>query len=269
MRLNRISILEAILKRLQLLIPLLGGLEKEYLFSWDNVPGNDSEILLRFLRDYLTIGWAEKAEIRKSDDGKTIRIFKDENSAEIMIEEQKENATLKIRDGITLDLIIKREDGKLNIYERDVVKQLKEDIWDLLKENYNIDFKYRKIDLVELIGDQQKWQNIYQLASDIKSDARWRDVYVLDEIDEPVVEALIGVLETHPDADIRKRAIFLLGKIGDERAVKPLLEVLEENPDEASKAINEIGMKTFLKVLPEIDMKNRKWYFCVNKRAYI
>jgi HEAT repeat protein len=168
-----------------------------------------------------------------------------------------------------LELLILLSGLKKESLEEENVKQLKKDIWSLIGENYDIDFKCSKDDFVGLLGDQQKWQNIVQLASDIKSDAQWRNVYVLDEIDEPAVDALIEVLRTHPDADIRKRAIFLLGKIGDERAVKPLLEVLEENPDEASKAINEIGMKAFLKVLPEIDMKNRKWYFCINKRAYI
>jgi hypothetical protein len=88
-----------------------------YLFSCDNVPGNDSERLIKFLRDDLDIGWVESAEIRKSDDGKTIRIFKDENSAEIMIDEKKEKATLKISDGRTHDLKVKKEYDKLNIYK--------------------------------------------------------------------------------------------------------------------------------------------------------
>ena len=99
-------------------------LEKRYLFSWDNVPGNDSEILLRFLRDDLDIGWAENAEILKPDDGKTIRIFKDENAIEIMIDEGKEKATLKISDGRTYDLKVKKEYGKLNIYENELAKYI-------------------------------------------------------------------------------------------------------------------------------------------------
>jgi hypothetical protein len=92
--------------------------ENRYLFSRDDVPGNDSERLLRFLRDDLAIGWTEKAEILKSDDGKMIRIFKDENSAEIIIDKKKENASLKISDGRTLDLKVKKENGKLNIYKK-------------------------------------------------------------------------------------------------------------------------------------------------------
>ena len=90
---------------------------KKYLFSWENVPGNDSEKLLRFLRDDLDIVWAENTEICKSHGDKAIRISKDENSAEIIIDEKKEKATLKIGDGRTHDLTVKKESGKLNIYE--------------------------------------------------------------------------------------------------------------------------------------------------------
>ena len=87
-----------------------------YLFSWDNVPGKDRVRLLRILRDDFDIGWAENAEIRKSDGGKTIRIFKNENSAEIMIDEKKEKVSLKISDGRTRDLKVKKENGKIKIY---------------------------------------------------------------------------------------------------------------------------------------------------------
>jgi hypothetical protein len=55
-------------------------LEKSYLFSWDSVPGGDNEKLIRSFRDDFDIDWAENAEIRKSNDGMTINISKDENS---------------------------------------------------------------------------------------------------------------------------------------------------------------------------------------------
>ncbi len=130
---------------------------EEYLFSWDNVPGNDSERLLRFLMDDLDIGWVEYAEIRKSDDGEIIRIFKDENSAEIMIDETEEKAPLKISDGEPHDLKVKRENGKLiytpnkfsdpiethvDPYSQTITRlprlKLKKEIKDWIKENYNI-----------------------------------------------------------------------------------------------------------------------------------
>ena len=85
----------------------------KYLFSWDDVPGNDSGGLLRFLMGDLDIGWAENTEINKSDDGKTISIVKDKNSAEIIVDEKEEKATLKISDGRTYDLKVKKENGGL------------------------------------------------------------------------------------------------------------------------------------------------------------
>ena len=86
-----------------------------YMFSWDNVPGNDSEGLLRHFTDDYDIDWVNDAEIHKSDDGKTIHISKDGNSVEITID-VGEKATLRISDGRTQDLQAKEEDGKLNIH---------------------------------------------------------------------------------------------------------------------------------------------------------
>ena len=91
---------------------------RKCLFSWDNVPGNDSERLMRCIKDDYGIGWVESVEIRKSGDGKTIHISMDENSsAEITVDETEENATLKISDGRTQSIDVKKENGKLNIYK--------------------------------------------------------------------------------------------------------------------------------------------------------
>jgi tetratricopeptide (TPR) repeat protein len=96
-------------------VAVLRRITARYLFSWDNIPGNDSERLLRYLKDDHNISWVESAEIRKSDDGKAIRIFKDKNSAEIRIEAEK--VTLEISDVRIHDLKVKQEKGELNIYE--------------------------------------------------------------------------------------------------------------------------------------------------------
>jgi len=93
--------------------------KKPYLFSWDNVPGIDSDKLSKYLKKCHGISWVESKEFDKSDDGKTIRIFKDENSsAEITVDEAEENATLKISDGEIHNLTVKKENGKLNIYKK-------------------------------------------------------------------------------------------------------------------------------------------------------
>jgi len=80
----------------------------------DEVHGNDSEGFLKFLVDYHVIGWTESAEIRKYNDGRTVYISKDKNSAEIMIDEKMENATLKISDK-TYDLILEKKNDKLRL----------------------------------------------------------------------------------------------------------------------------------------------------------
>jgi len=98
-------------------------LSGRYFFSWDSIPGNDNERLLRYLSDCLGIDWADDdAKIRKSDDVKTIYISKDEKLVEILIDEENEKATLtlKISNGITHELNpelkVKNENDKLNIY---------------------------------------------------------------------------------------------------------------------------------------------------------
>ena len=106
------------------------------MFSWDNVPGNDSGRLLRYLMSDHDIGWAENAEIQKSDDCKTIRIFKNENSAEIMMDPKKEKATLTISDGRTHNLKVKRVNNRLNMYKDTTIEFI-----DALKEvNIEIHF---------------------------------------------------------------------------------------------------------------------------------
>ena len=89
------------------------------LFNWDDVPGNDSVRLIRFLKDDLGIEWAEIVEIIKSDNGKTIYISEshhDGKSVQIVIDEEERKATLTTSNCITHDLKVKKENGKLNIY---------------------------------------------------------------------------------------------------------------------------------------------------------
>jgi len=92
---------------------------KEHLFRWDEIPGNDRERFLSYLSNYHDISWVEGAEIRKSDDDKATYIFKDENSAEIMVDGTGEKATLKINgDKKSPDLKIKKVGDELNIYHK-------------------------------------------------------------------------------------------------------------------------------------------------------
>lgn len=87
-----------------------------YMFRWDNVPGDDSEGLLSYLKDNFGIDWAEGADIHKSVDGKITSITRDDNSAEIRLDEEKGKAELVVKGDKTYDLNIKMKSGKLIIY---------------------------------------------------------------------------------------------------------------------------------------------------------
>jgi hypothetical protein len=55
-----------------------------------------------------------------------IHIFTDDHSAEIIMDENEKKAILKIRDGKTHNLKVKKEDDKLNIYFSSICKKLLE-----------------------------------------------------------------------------------------------------------------------------------------------
>ncbi|KAF5414417.1 MAG: hypothetical protein C5S48_08460 [Candidatus Methanogaster sp.] len=89
---------------------------KEYLFRWDKVSGDGNKKLLRYFRRVHDIGWAESAEIRKSDDDETIGVYMDRKLAEITLCEDKRKAILTFDDGKKHVLKVKKENDGLNIY---------------------------------------------------------------------------------------------------------------------------------------------------------
>jgi len=87
-----------------------------YMFRWDNVPGVESEELLSYLKDDFGIDWAEGADIQKSDDGKTISISRDDNSAHIELDAENGKAKLAISGGKSCELNVKMENEGVIIY---------------------------------------------------------------------------------------------------------------------------------------------------------
>ncbi len=92
--------------------------ECRYLFNWSQVPGNDSEKLIRYLVDVLAIKWAVNATITKSSDDKIIHISTDGRSAEIVMGANNETATVKVGAETIYVLEVRTEDGTLNVYDR-------------------------------------------------------------------------------------------------------------------------------------------------------
>ena len=89
----------------------------EYLFSWDNVPGNESQSLISYLKNDLEIDWADNAQIVKTNDNETIRVFTSENSLELTLEDNKSKILTTIgSDSYHDSKKIKKENGKICVY---------------------------------------------------------------------------------------------------------------------------------------------------------
>jgi hypothetical protein len=88
-----------------------------FLFNWETVTESEDDVnrIRKFLSDDIRLEWATNANICKSDD-KTIRITKDENSAEIQINDKGNKAILKTNANKICDLKVKKENNKKNIY---------------------------------------------------------------------------------------------------------------------------------------------------------
>jgi len=97
-----------------------------YLFSWENVPGNESHRLRSYLRDYHQINWVEKAQITKDDERKIIRVFTNENSIEILL--YKEGAKINLGKNGSSNLCVKEENGTHTFYNIGQKYQNKYDI---------------------------------------------------------------------------------------------------------------------------------------------
>ncbi|NJD54727.1 MAG: hypothetical protein FIB07_17945 [Candidatus Methanoperedens sp.] len=87
--------------------------ENIYLFSWENVPGNESHRLLNYLKNNRHLDWVENAKITKDVENKTIHIFTDNNSIEII----RYNETSYLKIGDVYDLLVRQENGRYNVYD--------------------------------------------------------------------------------------------------------------------------------------------------------
>jgi hypothetical protein len=90
-----------------------------YLFSWDEIPGNDNGKLIKFLSQEFGIDWLKTARIERNDDGKTIIVsnYEDEKiNILLRLNDEKNTVNVIIHDVKTDEFIVKMENGRLNIY---------------------------------------------------------------------------------------------------------------------------------------------------------
>ncbi len=86
----------------------------DYLFSWDNVPGNENQSFISYLKNDMGIDWADNAQIVKTNDNETILVFTSENSLEFTLEDNKSKILTTIGSDSYYDSKkIKNENGKI------------------------------------------------------------------------------------------------------------------------------------------------------------
>ena len=86
---------------------------RKYLFSWNEIPGNDNVKLIKFLKANYRVPWVKTAKIEKVDNGKTISVSNKKNSLLITLNNDKNEAILTINT--TDEFVVKKENGNLNI----------------------------------------------------------------------------------------------------------------------------------------------------------
>lgn len=91
--------------------------KNEYLFSWKEIPGNDSERLTDFLKSNYDLDWVKTAKIAKTDDDKTIMINAGEKFISLNLCNENTELDIKIDNVKTDKFIVKTENDKLNIYK--------------------------------------------------------------------------------------------------------------------------------------------------------
>lgn len=95
-----------------------------YLFNWNDVPGKDTGLFVKWLEDLGAAQTGEKPGIKKSSDGKTISVS-GLNKYELRLEEGKVRISLFDVPGFD-EPIAKNENGALNVYSRKIEINMQE-----------------------------------------------------------------------------------------------------------------------------------------------
>ncbi|TAN35319.1 MAG: AAA family ATPase [Candidatus Methanoperedens sp.] len=94
-------------------------------FNWGNVPGNDNNMLIKFLTEDLGIDRVDYVKTTRNETEKIIRVINEARSVEIVLDENKEFATFKFNDGRTYNLHVRKDNGQYIIYDE---KKLSDDV---------------------------------------------------------------------------------------------------------------------------------------------
>jgi len=91
---------------------MLGG----YLFSWNNIPGNDNERLIELLIQKLRANWVKTAKIEKINNGNTIKISSENNSLFLKLNYGIDREFLTINDTRADEFVVMAENDERGVY---------------------------------------------------------------------------------------------------------------------------------------------------------
>ncbi len=91
---------------------------ERYLFTWDEIPGNDDIKLIEFLKENFSIDCLEAPKIEKTDDDMTIKVSTEKKSFSLKLNDEKTKVNLETKDGAD-EFITKIESKKINVYKLD------------------------------------------------------------------------------------------------------------------------------------------------------
>jgi hypothetical protein len=112
------------------------------------VPGNDTHGLLSFIKNELRIDGMENAQIiNPGKESKTIRVFNNENSIEIILYNESVCFKTGATDCQNYDLLVKEENGTHNIYKK--IYQNKHDISERYYATYDLSIKNSGSDTID------------------------------------------------------------------------------------------------------------------------
>ncbi len=94
--------------------------KKAYLFSWKELPGDDSEKLTDFLQSNYGVDWVKTAKMAKTDNGKSIMITTGKRVISLNLYNENTELNLIIDNNRTDKFIVKTAKGKIKIYKNDI-----------------------------------------------------------------------------------------------------------------------------------------------------
>jgi len=118
-----------------------------YIFSWNDVPGNDETRLKEYLKNRYSLDWIDNAQIEKTNGSKVINLDSDDKYVSLKMEENGIDITLTINDGRTDEFIWMPENSKQNIYSGELIT------------TKIMSKKFVEDDLQIEAGDWMQWKN--------------------------------------------------------------------------------------------------------------